>query len=327
MESMRECPEPLVSILVPSYNHEAYVVECLESIKALQYGRLELILSDDGSSDATFTLTQSWVDRNAQRFERILAVKQERNLGVVANVQFLLDNARGEFLAFIASDDAFLPSAIGWRVEILRQNPNLDAVFGNAQKISANGEILEEEYLSKWVARAFSRQRLLLSSLILNWSVPGPVNFVRRDAFLEGGCIGRLPPQLGSEDWYIYYQLALAGRLLFVNRVVSKYRFLPSSMSQTSARRKAMLQALIDVDRMMRGRMKGMNQFLLGLRIAICGQELRCSDSPFSVVGVKILRRLFWLWRLALILVGNFLPIAGESDRKYRFHSPLDQAQ
>ena len=45
----RNAKSPLVSVLVPSYNHEKYVIECLESIKGLSYPRLELILSDDGS--------------------------------------------------------------------------------------------------------------------------------------------------------------------------------------------------------------------------------------------------------------------------------------
>jgi alpha-1,3-rhamnosyltransferase len=75
--------EPLVSVLVPAYNHGKYIVECLESTKSLAHKRLELIVSDDCSTDDTFALADQWAQRNAARFERTVVTRQKQNVGIV----------------------------------------------------------------------------------------------------------------------------------------------------------------------------------------------------------------------------------------------------
>ena len=75
--------EPLVSVLVPSYNQEKYVIDCLESIRSLDYPNLELILSDDASSDATFEVAGRWIEEHRERFVRAVAVRQPFRSGVI----------------------------------------------------------------------------------------------------------------------------------------------------------------------------------------------------------------------------------------------------
>lgn len=72
--------DPLVSILVPSYNHEKYIIECLDSIHNLDYPRLELLISDDCSQDDTFRLAEQWAQNHADGFERTLVVRQKNYL-------------------------------------------------------------------------------------------------------------------------------------------------------------------------------------------------------------------------------------------------------
>ncbi len=297
------CLEPLVSVLVPSYNHEKYIIDCLESIKNLNYDRLELIISDDCSQDNTFSLAEQWAEKNGNRFQHIVVARQGKNLGIVNNLQFLFDSAQGEYLAHIASDDVFVPSAIAGRVKMFQENPKIDAIFGNAQLISESGAVIREEFIPKRFARELSSDKLLLSSLILNWSVPGPVMMLRRHAVLDGGSLGPLPGHLWAEDWYIYHRLAIAGKLRYLNEVVAKYRIVQNSMSQSDAQINIRISLLVQIDKMNRHLLTGFNRILLETRIV--RSELYLNRG--SII-TNLPRRMFWqfiadLQRLLLFIL------------------------
>jgi glycosyltransferase involved in cell wall biosynthesis len=291
-------PEPLVSVLVPSYNHEKYVLECLESIKGLNYKRLELIISDDCSPDDTFNLAERWAERNTVRFERILVKRQETNLGIIRNLQFLFNSAHGEYLAYIASDDAFVPSAILSRVQVFQKYLDIDAVFGNAELISESGSVLKAQGITQRFARELSAPSLMVPSLILTSFVPGPVMMLRRAAIFEGGSLGPLPADLRAEDWYIYLRMAIGGRLRYVNEVVAKYRITQTSLSRSPSHYKTMIEALIHVDNIFRYSLTGFNRFLLETRIIRWKLEL----TEGKRIRKKIIQSLVSLQKMLLFV-------------------------
>jgi alpha-1,3-rhamnosyltransferase len=304
---MKKIQGPLVSILVPSYNHEKYVIECLESIRRLDYPRLELVVSDDCSSDATFALVENWLRQNQQRFERAVAVRQETNLGIVRNFQFLFDHAQGSYVAYIASDDVFLETAISCRITILEENHRIDAIFGDAQKISSTGDLLQEKSFPADIAKEMSTKRLLLPSLVLNAFVPGPVMMLRRSALLEGGSVGRLPVKLITEDWYIYLQLAVAGKLMYLDETVAKYRIMESSASRSPTQQKAMLEAIVQVYSLFRGRMVGLSRLMIEVRIARFRLDLNITGSlSFRIKRAVLNRALRFLKSTVSVLASSF---------------------
>jgi glycosyltransferase involved in cell wall biosynthesis len=299
-------PEVLVSILVPSYNHEKYIVECLESIRGLNYRRLELILSDDCSRDSTFMLGEQWARMNADRFERTLIVRQEKNLGITKNLQFLFDKSEGDYLAYIASDDSFVESAIAFRVKLLQKNPNLDAVFGNAQVISDSGAVLKERFIPNWVARELTSERLLVPSLLLNWRVPGPVMMLRRTAVLNGGSLGILPTDLKGEDKYIYLRLASRGKLRFENVIVAKHRMVQDSMSRGPARSRAVLEYLAHSDQRNMYLLSGFNRYIAKTTIARIQLELSKENVAFYELKKLVLRSMVTQFRVVLFVRALF---------------------
>lgn len=299
-------PEVLVSILVPSYNHEKYIVECLESIRGLNYRRLELILSDDCSRDSTFMLGEQWARMNADRFERTLIVRQEKNLGITKNLQFLFDKSEGDYLAYIASDDSFVESAIAFRVKLLQKNPNLDAVFGNAQVISDSGAVLKERFIPNWVARELTSERLLVPSLLLNWRVPGPVMMLRRTAVLNGGSLGILPTDLKGEDKYIYLRLASRGKLRFENVIVAKHRMVQDSMSRGPARSRAVLEYLAHSDQRNMYLLSGFNRYIAKTTIARIQLELSKENVAFYELRKLVLRSMVTQFRVVLFVRALF---------------------
>jgi glycosyltransferase involved in cell wall biosynthesis len=297
----KENPEPLVSVLVPAYNHEKYIVECLESIKSLIYRRLELIVSDDCSPDDTFALAKQWVQKNADRFERTLVVRQDENLGIVKNLQILFNSAQGGYLVYIGSDDLLIESAIMGRVKVLQENRNIDAVFGNAQLISSSGSVLKEEFMPRRYGRELSSSRLLLSSLVVNFCVPGPVIMLRKEAVLENGSLGLLPPDLKGEDRYIYIRLASQGKLCYINEVVAKWRFVPGSMSRpTSSIHDIDLYA--QGDRKNRYLLSGINRFLIDNQIVMYDLDRKKDDIALYGIRQMISLCIVKLSRITLLI-------------------------
>lgn len=108
---------PLVSIIVPTYNRGEYLRQAVESVLAQTYGNLELIVVDDGSTDAT----PQYLDSLSDSRVRVVRRAQRSNAAVARNTG--LAAARGEFLAFLDSDDLWFPEKLASQMRRLRESP------------------------------------------------------------------------------------------------------------------------------------------------------------------------------------------------------------
>jgi len=111
-----------VSIVVPSYNGARYLREALDSILGQTYSNLEVILLDDASTDETPTIAAEYGDR-------IVYVRQPRNMGIYDNVNVGIERARGELIATYHADDIYLPTIVAAQVKYLDAHPEVGAVF------------------------------------------------------------------------------------------------------------------------------------------------------------------------------------------------------
>jgi len=284
--------EPLVSILVLVYNHEKYVLECLESVKSLTYQRLELIVSDDCSRDGSFELAEQWAQKHSGRFERILVVRQEKNLGLVGNLQFLFNEAKGEYLAYTGSDDVFVNTAIERRLGILQENHGLDGIFANTQSIDEDGNIIDEEFIPQRIANnfsIFSSNKLFAAYCLLNCFIPGPVLMLRKASVLRDGGLGILPANLKIEDRYIYIRLAAKGKLGFIRDVVAKYRLVQGSLSRPISDKNFIFKHCIRAYSMNRPHLHGINRWAIDYRLARNILEVYKHESPYYKLKVFLL--------------------------------------
>ncbi|MDR3413279.1 MAG: glycosyltransferase family A protein [Formivibrio sp.] len=305
--------EPLVSVLVPSYNHQKYIIECLESINNLDYPRLELLVSDDCSTDDTYSLAEQWTQRHLNRFERTLISRQSENLGIAGNLQYLFDNAQGAYFAPIASDDMFVKPAITCRVGILQKNRNVDALFGKAEGISESGELIANAVMSKQDASIFLRlssRKLLAARLMLMrfWPIPGPVLLIRREALCEGGSVGRLPSEIKIEDAYMHSRLAALGRLGFVDCVVARYRNTPGGIASTICRSNELVEGFVTIYRMNMRLMKGFNRIVIGNRLSRYKLQLNPEKTLFDKVNSFVLRLITVQLKAICLLLYTFMP-------------------
>jgi glycosyltransferase involved in cell wall biosynthesis len=123
--------EPLVSVIIPTYNRSGFVVQAVQSVIDQTYSNIETIVVDDGSTDNT---------REALCvYEKIKYVYQERSERSKArNEGFRY--SKGLYVAFLDSDDLWLPMKIEKQVQVMNEKPNVGLVYSDVQFIDANGD-------------------------------------------------------------------------------------------------------------------------------------------------------------------------------------------
>ena len=129
---------PLVSVLMPAYNHAPYVRPAVESVLGQTYANLELVVIDDASTDETWAVLQSFDD------VRIRLLRHEVNRGAHATLNEALALARGDFIAIINSDDLYHPGRIERLVAEARRRGEDTLIFTDVEFIDAQGTVIDE---------------------------------------------------------------------------------------------------------------------------------------------------------------------------------------
>ncbi|OCR02796.1 glycosyl transferase family 2 [Oscillatoriales cyanobacterium USR001] len=117
--------QPLVSICIPTYNGEEFIAEALESAFAQTYSNIEVIVSDDGSSDRTVDIAKSFQSKTSVDFRIIL----HRNYGLAQNWNFCIAEAKGEYIKFLFQDDLMEPDCIEKMIDLAQKDTGIGMVF------------------------------------------------------------------------------------------------------------------------------------------------------------------------------------------------------
>jgi len=131
-------PDPRVSIGLPVYNGEAYLAEAIDSLLAQTFTDFELIISDNGSTDATREICLE----RAGRDQRVRYFRSEVNVGAMRNFNRVVKLARGEYFKWAAHDDLHAPSCVERCVEALDRDPSIVLAFPRSQEVDESGEVI-----------------------------------------------------------------------------------------------------------------------------------------------------------------------------------------
>ena len=135
---------PLVSVICLSYNHEAYVVEALNSVINQTYPNVELLIADDCSTDNSVEVIQNWLENHPE----VDFLTNEKNFGNTKTFNQLAKKAKGEFIIDLAADDILLPNCVENQIKTFQNSKfkNLAIVYGNLIEVDENGSFLGNYY-------------------------------------------------------------------------------------------------------------------------------------------------------------------------------------
>lgn len=224
---------PLISVVVITYNSSKFVLDTLESVKNQDYSNIELIVSDDCSTDDTFDICKKWVEENKSRFSRAVVVQTEKNGGICVNYNRGLREVQGEWVKYIAGDDILLPNCISTFVSscaTCNDKIMLCGIIG-----FSNSDMSESE-------------RVIHSSFD-ELTVRGQEKYiVKRDTFMSGPTLFLETQTLrklgGFEECYPFIEdyplcmkyLSQGYHIHVVNDYLIRYRVYPESVSRSNSR-------------------------------------------------------------------------------------------
>lgn len=206
-----------VSVVVAAFNAERYLAEALESVLRQKYPPIEVNVVDDGSTDNTSAVAQSFASDSRVRYFR------QDNGGQCAAKNFGIEVSTGEFVAFLDADDTWRTDKLERQMKLFDGRPDVGVVYGLLENIDDTGRVRE------W--SAFKQHRgLVTEHLLIQNFVPFSSAVVRRE-LLER--FGGFDPCLDMGiDYDLWLRLSLQCEFDFVPDVVGQYRVWSGQMSR-----------------------------------------------------------------------------------------------
>lgn len=207
--------KPLVSIIIPSYNHENYIKDTIESIVNQTYKNIELIIIDDGSKDNSIKV----IEKLNLKYEFLFIKRENRGLCETLNEGISL--SKGKYIAICASDDIYLENKIEIQVDFLENNLNYSMCYGKIIKFADNGE-------KKFSDNRKCKSGKIFYDLMRTNFVPAVTQMYRKEIFNE---VGYFDKNLWIEDWDMLLRIAYKYEIGFIDEYLALYRMHENNMS------------------------------------------------------------------------------------------------
>lgn len=202
---------PKVSIITAAYNHVRFIRQTLESVQSQTYRDFEHIVVDDGSSDGTSDLLQSFG-------EKITYIRQE-NRGAHVAINAGIKASSGEYVAILDSDDAWLPHKLERQIQAFEQSPGAGLVYSQAHIIDSDGKLKEDE---EAMGRPVSDFQHAFFELLHDNYIPALTAVFRKDCIERVGYFNEKFRALS--DWDLWLRIADQWPILFVPEPLALYR-------------------------------------------------------------------------------------------------------
>ena len=211
--------QPLVSINLPTYNHEDYIADCLTSLVNQTHSNIEVLVMDDCSTDATLKIAQEFAKQHP---EKIKVHPNKHNMGLPRNFNRGLQMAKGDYYVNFNSDDIMLPDNLARQVAALEANP--DATFCHANAIyfdSDTGDTIKLRHKTPPPETSFRR-------FMIGSNACAPAAMMRGSALPESF---RVETGVAC-DWTLFAEVLSKGEGLYIHEPLIKYRQHPHNVSK-----------------------------------------------------------------------------------------------
>lgn len=215
---------PLVSIIVPCYNHEKYISGALNSVLDDTYPNKEIVVINDGSTDNSNNVITQWIAEH--KVNILIKYKNRENKGLCATLNELVRLSEGKYILPLASDDALYGDTISKRVEILEENERRGklVLVSDALVIDDDNKVILQSSMAEYNTGnkpKYETEEGIMEEVIKNPSISGATSLINKKMF---EIAGYYPEDLKAEDWYFYQRAAASQAILFWDRPVSLYR-------------------------------------------------------------------------------------------------------
>lgn len=205
--------EPLVSIIIATYNQEKVIDETLQSVLRQTYCNLEIIVSDDGSRDGT----RDELKRFAKKYPSIQLHLQEKNLGITDNFNFLAEKANGKYVSIFSGDDIMCAEKIESQVRILELNAAASFCHHAVFDLDA-----DTNKVRGIISHRYEDGITTIHDILRNLGIPGSMSVMYRRSS------ARMPafdPEIRTaSDWLQLIHLAMAGQGFYIDTPLCYYR-------------------------------------------------------------------------------------------------------
>ena len=208
---------PLLSVILCTYNDERYIAETIKSVLAQSFCDYEFIIWNDGSTDSTEQIVQSFSDNRIRYY-------YHENVGLGKALQLACEQANGVYIARIDGDDICLPARFKKEIDFLKSNPDYVLVSGQMQYIDEDGKSIGSTFIC--TPDFIVRRRLPHSSTICH-----PASMFRKSAYAQCGGYDALR---FMEDHVFFQRLLKYGKVRILPDVLIKYRVRNGSLTQSS---------------------------------------------------------------------------------------------
>jgi len=197
---------PLVSIVTPSFNQASYLEDTIRSVLEQDYPKLEYIIIDGASTDGSVEIIRKYADKLTWWIS-------EKDSGQAEAINKGISRANGEIVAWLNSDDAYLPGTVSAAVRVFEENPDAVLVYGNMLAVDEHGETLN----------MLRYNQLTLEDLVCFQIIGQPAVFFRREALEEAGNLE--PSYHFMLDHHLWLRIALQGRIRHVDKTWAAARY------------------------------------------------------------------------------------------------------
>jgi glycosyltransferase involved in cell wall biosynthesis len=202
---------PLISVIIPTYNHSQFLEEAIQSVLAQEYQNLEIIVIDDGSTDGTREILSKYQGKVICIFQSNKGPSAARNRGIKV--------ARGQYVAFLDSDDVWMPNKLFSQLRGIEEDKSVGVVGCSAFIIDHSGNILKH-----WVVKKNQSHDQFLRELTIRNEFYGGTS----GALIRRGCfdrVGLFNENLRfGEDWDMWLRISKRYNIKFENECLVKLR-------------------------------------------------------------------------------------------------------
>jgi glycosyltransferase involved in cell wall biosynthesis len=209
---------PKVSVVIPTYNRENFLHETIESVLAQTYQDFEVIVVDDGSTDNTRELISAFPVRYFY----------QENQGVAAALNKGAELSRGEYIAFLGSDDVWLRYILEKEVEVLDKYPEVGLVYGQFNMMDESGTTYKVKGSTFMNSSGIVNRQDQIRELLFLCRIFPSVALMRRSCFDEVG--GFNAGLRMNEDRHLFMRMAKRCRMAYIAEPLVNYRVHPNQL-------------------------------------------------------------------------------------------------